>query len=105
MSSVLGMRFLKENGSLFGHAFAWQVDVTWDHRLTRTAQSVTAAFTDAPAQTYQVFGTLADRNEARLSVAADWQPGARTTVSAKLGAEAGSHTRDYRASVGAQWKW
>jgi uncharacterized protein with beta-barrel porin domain len=105
VSSVLGMRFLKENGSLFGHAFAWQADLTWDHRLTGATQSLTAAFADAPAQTYQVFGTPADRNEARLSVAADWQPDARTTVFAKLGAEAGSHTRDYGASVGAQWKW
>ena len=75
------------------------------HRFGSTAQSVSAAFADAPLQTYQVFGTPSDRDAGRLAIGANWHANARTTVYAKLGAQAGSHTRNYEATAGAQWKW
>lgn len=105
VSSVLGLRFLKAAGALLDHPLDWQADLAWEHRFGSTAQSVSAAFADAPSQTYQVFGTPSDRDAGRLTVGADWQPSARTTVYAKVGAEAGSHTVDYGVTAGAQWKW
>jgi autotransporter passenger strand-loop-strand repeat protein len=105
VSSLLGVRLLKGAGVLFSHPLSWQADLAWEHQLGSTTQSVSAAFADAPAQTYQVFGTPSDRDAARLGMGASWQPTNRTTVFARVAAEVGSHARDYGVTAGAQWKW
>ncbi|WP_027211976.1 autotransporter domain-containing protein [Burkholderia sp. WSM2232] len=46
LSSVLGLRFLKGLGTLFGHPLDWQTELAWEHRFSGTAQWVSAAFTD-----------------------------------------------------------
>ena len=105
LSSILGVRFLKQGMWLFGHALDLQADVAWEHRLTGADQSLTAALASAPQENWQVFGTPSDRNAAKLEIGADWQVSSRTNVFAKLGAEYGTNTHDYGGELGAQWKW
>jgi len=105
VSSVMGMRFLATDGSLFNRPLSWMADLSWEHRLTGTTPSLTAAFAVAPTQTYQVFGAPAERNAAKLTLGVNWQPTPSTKVFLNLGAEEGSASHSYGVQLGAQWKW
>ncbi|WP_266242221.1 MULTISPECIES: autotransporter domain-containing protein [Paraburkholderia] len=105
VSSVLGVRFTGNSGSLLNRPIQMQTSFAWEHRLTGTGRSVVAALSSNPDQSWKAFATPADRDVVRASLGASWQVSPRTTVYGNVNGEIGSHTEDYGVRVGVQWKW
>jgi outer membrane autotransporter protein len=105
VASVVGARLVNLGGSLLGRALQVQTDVSWEHSLTGTNRSVSAAFASNPGEQWQVYGTSAERDMARISVGASWKATEHMTLTGTLAAETGSHSEDYGMQLGAQWKW
>lgn len=105
ISSVLGLRLLESRSTLFGRPLDWQVDLSWQHRLTGTTQSLTAAFAGITGPSFEVRGAGADRNDGRVAVGANWQANASTSLFAHVVGEVGSNSHYYGVNVGARWSW
>jgi autotransporter passenger strand-loop-strand repeat protein len=105
LSSVLGVRFTRRAGAVRGKSIDLQAELAWEHRFGGMSQSLNAAFVDAPAATYQVFGTPSSRDTASMSVGAQWHWSELTTLYARVSADAGANEHDYGVTVSAQWKW
>jgi uncharacterized protein with beta-barrel porin domain len=103
--SNIGVRLGKAGSTLLGHAFDWQVDVSWNHRFGPRENGVNAAFADSSSYNYRVVGSRLDVDQAQMGVGVEYHVTGNASVFGRVNGSIGNNNHSYGGNVGAIWRW